>query len=152
MGLHSMLARLRPGSTSRPSPADLDVHIAGVVRPPRREPPWPTTSWGRYRRAHRREPSATARVLLELHPAFLGCRPDNPGWLDLERAELLATEWAMFSPAETAEWLSAHPAVSAQQAQTLARAGWRPRDAALALPERVIVLDRLLARQRHQVG
>lgn len=124
------------------------MHIAGVVAPPSREPPWPTASWGRYRRAHRREPSATAKVLLDLHPAFIGCHPDNPGWLDVERAELMATEWSSFTPAETAEWLSAHPAVSAQQAQALTHAGWHPRDAVLVLPERIIELDARLAAMR----
>lgn len=161
MGIQSALSRLRSGQhRARPTPeafavvhsADLDVHLAGVTRRPTSGPPWQSASWDRYAQARRREPSAMAKVLLDLHPAFAGIDVEHPRWLDVERAEAFAMEWAMFTPSETAQWLSAHPAVSAQQAHSLTEAGWHPRDAALALPQRVIDLDRRLTREVRRTG
>lgn len=155
MGIHSLLLRLRSGrETEAPEAftvlhsADMDIHLEGVVKTPTARPPWPAASWDRYREARRREPSATAKVLLDLHPAFADCDPLNPGWLDVERAETLALEWSGFTPLEVAQWLSAHPAVSAVQARDLAGQGWHPRDAGLVLPERVIDLASRLAREQ----
>lgn len=161
MGIRSFLTRRH--ATRRPArstpevfdvvhSADLDVHIQGVTRSPTSGPPWASTPWERYTRVAQHEPSAMAKVLLERHPAFVEADASAPTWLEVERAEVLAMEWAMFTPAEAGQWLAAHPAVSAQQARVLAEAGWSPRDAALALPERVIRLDRSLARDLRRTG
>jgi hypothetical protein len=155
VSLHSLLLRLRSGPEAKTPEAltvlhsaDMDIHLDGVVRSPTARPPWPGATWHRYGEARRREPSATAKVLLDLHPAFVDCDPANPGWLDVERAETLAVEWSGLTPLEVAQWLSAHPAVSAQQARDLAGQGWHPRDAGLVLPERVVDLTGRLARER----
>jgi hypothetical protein len=126
--------------------ADIDVYLEGVMRRPTSQPPWAPPAWDRYRRARRREPSALAKVLLDLHPAFASASPDNPGWLDVERAETLALEWTSFTPHEVAQWLSAHPTLSARQARTLTEQGWQPGNADEVLPDRTIDLNRRLSR------
>ena len=161
MGIHDVLARLRSRpATQRQLPevfavlhsTDMDVHLEGVTGRPVSEPPWSSTSWERYRQARRREPSAIAKVLLDLHPAFADCNHRNPGWLDVERAETLALEWTGFAPLEVAQWLSAHPTVSGAQARALVAKGWRPLDAGQVLPDRVIDLDRRETRDTRHTG
>ena len=110
--------------------ADLDVHLAGVVRTPTAKPPWPTSTWDRHGTARHREPSELARVLLDLHPAFAECLSDHAHWMQIEQAEQLAMEWvaAWFTPAEATDWLAVHPDLTPLQARDLANAGWRPRE------------------------
>lgn len=110
--------------------ADLDVHLAGVARRPTAKPPWPTSSWERHGSARLREPSDLARVMLDLHPAFVECLSDEPHWMQVEQAESMAMEWmaAWFSPAEATDWLALHPDISALRARDLANSGLRPRE------------------------
>ncbi len=114
--------------------ADLDVHLAGVARPPASKPPWLATPWDRHSRARRRQPSALARVLLDLHPAFAGSPPENRHWMEVEQAEALALEWqgAWFDAAGAREWLVVHPLITPLRARDLVNAGVAPRDLARA--------------------
>lgn len=110
--------------------ADLDVHIAGVAHRPTTAPPWDTPSWERHGHARLREPSELARVLLDLHPAFVDSLGEDPHWMQVEQAESLAMEWAAawFSPAEATDWLVARPDITPLRARDLANSGCVPRD------------------------
>lgn len=110
--------------------ADLDVHLAGVAHRPTVKPPWPTATWGRHGSARLREPSELARVLLDLHPAFVDSLGEQPHWMQIEQAETMAMEWiaAWFTPSEATDWLVARPTLTPLQARDLANSGVIPRD------------------------
>lgn len=118
--------------------ADLDVHLSGVAHAPTSKPPWPSATWERHGTARLREPSELARVLLDLHPAFVDCLVDHPHWMQVEQAETLAMEWvaAWFTPSEATDWLAAQPGITPVRARDLANSGVRPHELRRALPPR----------------
>ena len=110
--------------------ADLDVHLAGVAHRPTVKPPWPTSTWDRHGSARLREPSDLARVLLDLHPAFVDSLGEQPHWMQVDQAETMAMEWVAvwFTAAEATDWLAVEPDIAPLRARDLANAGLTPHD------------------------
>jgi hypothetical protein len=110
--------------------ADLDVHLAGVAHRPTTRPPWPTSTWDRHGIARLRAPSDLARVLLDLHPAFIDSFGEERHWMQVDQAETMAMEWVAvaFTAAEATDWLAVEPDIVPLRARDLANAGLTPHD------------------------
>jgi hypothetical protein len=149
--VRAIIARLSPSQPPRPQPpeaftvmhsADLDVHLAGVARPPSSLPPWPTATWDRHEHARSSEPSRLAGILLATHPAFVEPTCEDRHWMQVELAEAMAMEWLAtgFTPSSAGRWASAQPGISSRQARELADAGLEPGDPMLVDAPRTIDL------------